>query len=269
MREIKTVNCKDCDQELQTKGLNPQKWVCTTCRDKKHKIDMTRRNKEYWKNNQDKIQKYNLKHKEQRASYSKIYNKKYYQENKESIKIQTNDWYYKNRDHILNWNREYQKTHPVKETTKERKHISNKLWRNKNNLLLKKYGKLYNKNNRDKINQNKKERRMLDVEYKLLETCRNRLNHAINTSGNRKSQCTIKLIGCTTSKLKEHLEKLFLNGMNWDNHGYGYDKWHIDHIIPCDSFDFSDPIQQKKCFHYTNLQPLWQVENLRKSNKIV
>jgi hypothetical protein len=56
--------------------------------------------------------------------------------------------------------------------------------------------------------------------------------------------------------------------MNWDNYGFGIDKWNMDHIIPCASFDLSDPEQQKKCFHYTNLQPLWQLENILKSDRI-
>jgi hypothetical protein len=45
--------------------------------------------------------------------------------------------------------------------------------------------------------------------------------------------------------------------------------WHVDHIIPCSSFDLTDSEQQKKCFHYTNLQPLWAIDNLKKSNKIL
>ena len=51
--------------------------------------------------------------------------------------------------------------------------------------------------------------------------------------------------------------------MNWDNYG----QWHIDHIRPCASFNLLDPIEQKICFHYTNLQPLWAEDNLKKSNK--
>jgi hypothetical protein len=60
--------------------------------------------------------------------------------------------------------------------------------------------------------------------------------------------------------------------MNWDNYGETKDKskknaWHIDHIIPCAAFNMTDPIHQKACFHYTNLQPLWWHENIRKLNK--
>jgi hypothetical protein len=53
--------------------------------------------------------------------------------------------------------------------------------------------------------------------------------------------------------------------MTRENHGI----WHIDHITPCTAFDLTDPEQQKKCFHYTNLQPLWASDNIRKGNKII
>ena len=52
--------------------------------------------------------------------------------------------------------------------------------------------------------------------------------------------------------------------MTWENHG----KWHVDHIKPCCTFDFSKEEEQKKCFHYTNLQPLWAEENLVKAGKV-
>jgi hypothetical protein len=55
--------------------------------------------------------------------------------------------------------------------------------------------------------------------------------------------------------------------MTFNNHGFGKDKWHIDHIIPCSAFNLTDIEQQQKCFNYKNLQPLWQEENFRKGNR--
>lgn len=73
------------------------------------------------------------------------------------------------------------------------------------------------------------------------------------------------LLGCTVKELKLYLEKKFKPGMSWENHGlYG---WHIDHIKPVSKFKLINPEEQKKCFHYTNLQPLWAKENIKKGNK--
>lgn len=76
---------------------------------------------------------------------------------------------------------------------------------------------------------------------------------------------TIKLIGCSIEQLKQHLEKQFKLGMSWFNYG----KWHVDHIKPCASFDLTDIEQQKQCFNYTNLQPLWAEENLVKGKTCI
>jgi hypothetical protein len=83
--------------------------------------------------------------------------------------------------------------------------------------------------------------------------------------GNNKSQHSIELIGCSSKELESYLENQFTEGMTWEN--YGYYGWHIDHIKPCSSFDLTDPEQQKLCFHYSNLQPLWAKDNIKKSNK--
>jgi hypothetical protein len=90
------------------------------------------------------------------------------------------------------------------------------------------------------------------------------VRHALVSQG--KSITTEKLLGCTFEYARSHLEAQFTKGMGWDN--YGVNGWHIDHIIPCASFDLTDPDQQRQCFHYTNLQPLWAEDNLRKSDKL-
>lgn len=80
---------------------------------------------------------------------------------------------------------------------------------------------------------------------------------------NPKFDTTIRLTGCSIQDLKHYLELQFQPGMTWDN--YGLHGWHIDHIKPCASFDLTDPEQQKECFYFTNLQPLWAKENRMKS----
>ena len=81
----------------------------------------------------------------------------------------------------------------------------------------------------------------------------------------RKRIKTMELLGCSIETCCQHLESKFQPGMTWEN--YGQHGWHIDHIRPCASFDLTDPEQQRECFHYTNLQPLWAEDNIRKSDK--
>lgn len=88
------------------------------------------------------------------------------------------------------------------------------------------------------------------------------VKNCIISHGGRKAAKTEEYLGCTVAECRAHLESLFLPGMSWDNHG----EWHIDHIRPCASFDFSDQEQIKECMHYTNLQPLWAKDNLSKSD---
>ena len=86
------------------------------------------------------------------------------------------------------------------------------------------------------------------------------IRRSIVKRGAYKIAKTETLLGCTVAEARAHLESQFLLGMSWDNHG----EWHIDHIKPCASFDLTDFEQQKRCMHYTNLQPLWAEDNLRK-----
>lgn len=76
----------------------------------------------------------------------------------------------------------------------------------------------------------------------------------------------MELLGCSVDECRKYLESKFLPGMTWEN--YGKSGWHIDHIIPCNLFDLTKPEEQLKCFHYTNLQPLWETDNASKQDKV-
>ena len=89
---------------------------------------------------------------------------------------------------------------------------------------------------------------------------RKRMWDALHCASAVKMDSTRALVGCSPAELKSHLEKQFRSGMAWDNYG----QWHIDHIKPCAAFDLTDIAQQKSCFHYSNLQPLWAADNMRK-----
>ena len=124
--------------------------------------------------------------------------------------------------------------------------------------------KSWAKKNASRNNEYMRKRRQ-DPLQKMIDSQRTRLRKALNQI--EKSDKTMNLIGCSAIELKEYLESKFTEGMTWENRGR--EGWHIDHIKPCASFDLSDPEQQRECFHYTNLQPLWAKDNLRKGYKII
>jgi hypothetical protein len=105
-------------------------------------------------------------------------------------------------------------------------------------------------------------RKKNDVTFKILNRLRTRM--LLVLKGQKKAGTSLNLLGCSPEELKSHLEAKFKEGMTWDN--YGINGWHIDHIKPCALFDLSLPEEQKQCFHFTNLQPLWWDENLKKSD---
>jgi hypothetical protein len=129
------------------------------------------------------------------------------------------------------------------------------------------YGKNYRRINKQKIKEYNlnyyNKRRKFEIYFRLCLNLRNRINIAIRN--NQKSGNTLKLIGCSIEFLKQHLENQFTKGMTWKNYGRGKNKWNIDHIKPCASFNLTKESEQKKCFNYTNLQPLWSIDNIRKS----
>ena len=130
-------------------------------------------------------------------------------------------------------------------------------WRRKNWDAVAKQRKEsgYNKRSRNKWYHNKAKH---NINHVLKERLRSRMRNTI-TKG-YKSAASIKLLGCDIDHFKQHLENKFTEGMAWDNYG----EWHIDHIIPCDSFDLTIAENQEKCFNYTNTQPLWARDNIIK-----
>jgi len=104
-------------------------------------------------------------------------------------------------------------------------------------------------------------RRREDPVYRLEGNLRGRVIKAVR--GASKSARTMELVGCSVDDLRAHLEAQFRPGMTWANYGSG---WHVDHVRPCASFDLSDPEEQRRCFHWSNLQPMWAGENLSKGS---
>lgn len=215
--------------------------TCTKCkitktlikfsRDKNRKDGMSCHCKNCCKLQQDKYCQLHKKEKE-------IYNKNYYQSNKKKICIHQKKYNVFHTNKIKKYQQQYRNTH------KNKRRIYDQINKNNKNLYLKK-------------------RRKIDINFKITCNLRCRIWYALKN--NSKSKSTMKLIGCSVEKLKQHLKKKFTKRMNWNN--YGRKGWHVDHIRPCCSFDLSKPREQCKCFHYSNLQPLWAEDNRKKESK--
>ena len=135
----------------------------------------------------------------------------------------------------------------------------------------KEYDKNYWQENRERLIpikvKKRKIRRQIDHTFRVTDNLRRRINGAMKGIGIRRSKRSMELLGVPNMEFFwNYLESKFKPGMTRENYGK---EWHIDHIIPCIAFDLSKEENQKMCFHYTNLQPLWAHENLSKNSKIL
>lgn len=199
-------------------------------------------NKKYFQlsKNKKKLIKYNYKNRKKIKNYMK----NYYNKNKENILKKTKDYYQKNKEKIKNYNQQLKIKERLKKYNKEY------FLKNKEKLKLKYKG--YDKRRREK-----------DINYRLLTLLRSRLSGSIKYRKTIKKQSTMNLLGCSIDFFCKYLEKQFKERMNWQN--MGKSSWVIDHIKPCCSFDLTKLEEQKKCFHYTNLRPLWWNDNQEKA----
>jgi hypothetical protein len=104
--------------------------------------------------------------------------------------------------------------------------------------------------------------RMSKPNERIAASLRSRIPNALR--GKYFSTHTQELLGISLQGFKDYLEKKFTEGMNWKNYG----KWHADHVVPLSKFDLSEEEELRKAFHYTNVQPLWAHQNLRKYAKV-
>lgn len=121
--------------------------------------------------------------------------------------------------------------------------------------------------NKEKIRKQRREyevsRRKSNVHERIAHNMRNRLWIALKRRKSHKRGSFEELIGCSIPELVSHIENSFSTGMSWEKLG----EIHIDHIKPINSFDLSNIEQQKLAFNYTNLQPMWASDNIRKGSK--
>lgn len=133
--------------------------------------------------------------------------------------------------------------------------------------------KKYRLTNRAKIKSQKadyqRRRRITDPEFALLHLLSARIRAAVRSQAGLKAKKSSELIGCSIPDFIIYLESKFEPGMSWDNYGKGNGKWEIDHIVPCAIFDLTRAEHQERCFHFSNMQPMWAIDNQRKGSKIL
>jgi len=184
---------------------------------------------------------YSKKYRENNREYFQDYIKKYLIENSNTILENKKEYYKNNREKILEY---YHKN-------KEVLAISNKKWRDNNKEELKKYKREYESRRKSK-----------DKLYKLSRSIRSLISISFKNKYTLKSKKTIEILGCSFEEFKLYIEGKFDINMNWENYGT---YWHLDHMIPISWAENEEELI--KLNHYTNYQPLYWEENLRKGNR--
>lgn len=218
-----------------------QKRICRVCKDEKDLIEFSKHKK--GKNGYDNICK------KCNCAKSKIY-------------------YINNEEKVKEHNKTYSKIYH--ENNKDDVHAYHKIYYEKNIESKKIYAKKYNEENKEinylREKARKKHKRKTDPAYRIEQDMRTRIYMVIKNYRSKykvsKKDFVLSHLGISISKFVEYLEKQFLPEMNWDNHGK---IWEIDHIIPCASFNLLDENECKKCFHYSNHQPLFTTTEIAKS----
>ena len=260
--------CSKCGVEKDLDGFHKfihskdgVKSVCKLCisimgKKSENKIKRNDYGRIWRENNKEKVREYKLKD---------------YEKNKESILLRNTEWRLKNPDKYKEASDSY------REKNKETLNTKKKVYRDNNKEKVLNSTREWITQNYERYLQKKREynKSEIGLEKKRNNYHKNKeknnyiiawrrvLINTIKRVGTSKEGKTNELLGYSAIQLKEHIEKQFVEGMCWENWG----EWHIDHIKPVSSFDKSE-----KMFiinSLDNLQPLWAVDNLKKSNKII
>ena len=159
----------------------------------------------------------------------------------------------------------YQKEYRLK--NKEKIAETSKIYSQENKEKIANYKREHYLENKEKIEKYRNEWRSnkvkIDSLFKLTNNIRTRIKQSFRRNGFTKNSKTYQILGCTFEEFKQHLQRQFTKGMNWNN----TTEWHLDHIYPVSLAKDVDELI--KLNHYTNFQPLWAVDNIKKGNKII
>jgi hypothetical protein len=246
----------------------------------------------YRKNKKEELQQYDKDYYQRTKQIRQQYRKDYRLENKQKINNNSKKNYQRNKEEYKEQSKRYCQEFPEKrKATVKACNIKHKKTRevyqtkyladNRESIIAyrkeynqqnrdhkRQYAREYSKKNRQKLNKIQREytneRYKNDPVFRVTKLLRGRLYKIMFDLNIKKCGSTLKLLGCSFKKATNYLKYKFLPGMTHENYG----EWHIDHIQPCASFNLIDPKEQQKCFHWTNLQPLWGPDNLSKSDKL-
>ena len=221
--------------------------------------------KEYYVKNKEYIKEYGLKNRERLSKY----HKEYYSKNREILQKHIKEYNLKNREKID----EYQKEYRLKNKEKLEEYRKGYRLKNREKLIEQsrqyyaenreeylKQNKEYYAKNKEKRNAYCRHKKQTNPNFRLRCNLASRLRDALKHGS--KSASTMELVGCTIAELWIHLESKFEPWMTRENYGIG--GWDLDHIRACATFDLTDPAQQRECFHWSNLQPLEHIANIKK-----
>lgn len=221
---------------------------CSTCKNEKALTEFAKR-----KANKDG---YNGQCKKCRHEWLVDYRSK----NRDKILARRNEWKLKNKDRVDEVNRKYYEDN-IDKIKLTRKVQWQKYYSDNKDALLEK-NKVYKSKNLKRRREINSIRRKEDPIFNLRQTLSSRTAKAFTVKGYNKRTKTFDMLGCDWNIAKEHIERQFAKGMSWDNRS----EWHIDHKIPLSSAKNKDEL--KALCHYTNLQPLWAIDNITKGDKV-
>lgn len=184
--------------------------------------------------------------------------RKYYLKNKEKILAKALARDRKNPERRRRAARLYARRHP------DRVRARNIRYRERNRDKMNAASNKWSSENRDHVNKRIREQHAADPNKRMTHAYRSRILSALKTG--KKSTNATKLLGCSIEDFRIYLESKFEPGMSWANYG-AY--WEIDHIMPCAIFDLTKPEHQRRCFHFSNHQPLTLRQNRSNSAKVL
>ncbi len=267
--------CKPCDKVRKNKWYQENKERVAKIQAERYKEKLRQDpdfHKKYYAANRDKIlekntkqaKKYKDKINERNRGYRKLekYKNKSADYAKRRMKgiISADPNYfkkvYKKRKEVLDstgtreeYNakqREFKKRHP----NRYKNYVLSDLAKQNRKIKSREWGKMKNET---------------DIGFKIAKNYRSRIRLALKNSETKRCDSLFNLLGCSIDYFKSYFCNLFTDGMSWELFMQG--EIHIDHIKPCIKFDLTKENEQRKCFHYSNCQPLWKLDNLKKGSK--